>query len=235
MATSKSKSAPSRPYRRSIWRHDPRYDVDPSALSASEIATICRLSSVDAAKKQVPAIPPNGLLAIAKAARALPAVGRVSANQICKFLESTVSIHGAGIPTVVCMLAVESDGAYPPMDRRVVAGLRKLGRISQGRRGQARVRRARRVCGSLCEEGDSGVDQGAEKPECRGRRSWLGFGRFAGRLKPRFVGLAGVGKEIRSSDGRDRWSLARSMIAPLIVVRGKKCRDRELLDAARSD
>lgn len=127
----KSKRAPSRPYRRSIWRHDERYDVDPSALSASEVATICRLSSVDAAKKQVPAIPPNGLLAIAKAARALPAVGRVSAIQISKFLQDTVSIHGAGIPTVVCMLAVESEGAYPPMDRRVVAGLRKLGHIGQ--------------------------------------------------------------------------------------------------------
>ena len=122
---------PGRPYRRSIWRHDERYDIDPSALSASEVATICRLSSVDAAKKQVPPVPPKGLLAIAKAARALPAVGRVSANQIVNFLESTVSIHGAGIPTVVCMLAVESEGAYPPMDRRVVAGLRKLGRISQ--------------------------------------------------------------------------------------------------------
>jgi len=131
MAISKSKSAPGRPYRRSIWRHDPRYDVDHAALSASEVATICRLSSVDAAKKQVPPVPPRGLLAIAKAARALPAVGRVSANQICQFLESTVSIHGAGIPTVVCMLAVESEGTYPPMDRRVVAGLRKLGYINK--------------------------------------------------------------------------------------------------------
>ncbi len=131
MAIRKSKSTPSRPYRRSIWRHDKRYDVDYAALSASEVATICRLSSVDAAKKQVPPIPPNGLLAIAKAARALPAVGRVSANQIQKFLEDTVSVHGAGIPTVVCMLAVESEGSYPPMDRRVVAGLRKLGYIGK--------------------------------------------------------------------------------------------------------
>jgi len=131
MAISKSKSTPSRPYRRSIWMHDSRYDVDYAVLSASEVATICRLSSVDAAKKQVPPIPPNGLLAIAKAARALPAVGRVSAKQISKFLKDTVSIHGAGIPTVVCMLAVESEGSYPPMDRRVVAGLRKLGRISK--------------------------------------------------------------------------------------------------------
>ena len=126
MAISESKSTPSRPYRRSIWRHDSRYDVDHAALSASEVATICRLSSVDAAKKQVPPIPPKGLLAIARAARALPAVGRVSANQIQKFLEDTVSVHGAGIPTVVCMLAVVSEGCYPPMDRRVAAGLLRL-------------------------------------------------------------------------------------------------------------
>ena len=131
MVIKKSKSAPSRPYRRSIWRHDDRYDIDPSSLSASEVATLCRLSSVDAAKKQVPPVPPKGLLAIAQAARLLPAVGRVSANQIAKFLESTVSIHGAGIPTVVCMLAVESEGAYPPMDRRVVAGLLQLRHITR--------------------------------------------------------------------------------------------------------
>jgi len=111
--------------------HDSRYDVDYAVLSASEVATICRLSSVDAAKKRVPPIPPNGLLAIAKAAWALPAVGRVSADQVEKFLKDTVSIHGAGIPTVVCMLAVESEGSYPPMDRRVVAGLRKLGYIGK--------------------------------------------------------------------------------------------------------
>lgn len=126
MVSSKSKNAPRRPYRRSIWRHDERYDVDHSALSASQIATICRLSSVDAAKKQVPPVPPKGLLAIAKAARALPSASRVTANQISRFLDATVSIHGAGIPTVVCMLAVESKGSYPPMDRRVIAGLRRL-------------------------------------------------------------------------------------------------------------
>ena len=182
MAISKSRSARSRPYRRSIWRHDERYDVDHSTLSAGEIATICRLSSVDAAKKQVPPVAPKGLLAIAKAARSLPPVGRVSANQIVKFLESTVSIHGAGIPTVVCMLAVESEGAYPPMDRRVIAGLRKLGHIGQ-QRGHAQVRGAAGVCGNLCEEGHSGMDQGAEKRECRGRGSRLGFGRDAGELK----------------------------------------------------
>ena len=193
MAWQKSKSATSRPYRRSIWRHDPRYDVDPSALSASEVATICRLSSVDAAKKQVPAIPPNGLLAIAKAARALPAVGRVSANQICKFLESTVSIHGAGIPTVVCMLAVESEGAYPPMDRRVVAGLRKLGHISKADADKLESGEPAPVRRGVCAQGDSGVDRGAEESECRGRRSRLGFGGSAGRLKPR-VGWLSVAK-----------------------------------------
>jgi hypothetical protein len=44
------------------------------------------LSSVDAAKKQVPPAPPKGLLAIAKAARALPAVGAGSPER--RFHES---------------------------------------------------------------------------------------------------------------------------------------------------
>ena len=123
MAASKSNRGPNGPYRRGIWTHDVRYDVDYSALNAAQIKSICRLSSVDAAKKQVPPVPPIGLLKISNAARALPPAGRVSSNQIRKFLEDTVTIHGAGIPTVICMLAVERRGSYPPMDRKVVAGL----------------------------------------------------------------------------------------------------------------
>jgi hypothetical protein len=126
MAASKSNRGLNGPYRRGIWTHDERYDVDYSALNAAQIKTICRLSSVDAAKKQVPPIPPLGLLAISKAARALPPAGRVSSNRIRQFLENPVEIQGAGIPTVICMLAVERRGSYPPIDRKVVAGLRVL-------------------------------------------------------------------------------------------------------------
>jgi hypothetical protein len=130
MASSKLNRAPTRPYRRSIWRHDERYDVDYAALSAGQVATICRLSSVDAAKKQVPPIPAGELLAISKAARALPPARQVTAKHILQFLQITLSIHGAGIPTVICMLAVESEGTYPPFDRKVLAGLRKLRHIN---------------------------------------------------------------------------------------------------------
>jgi hypothetical protein len=80
---------------------------------------------------RVPPIPPNGLLVIARKAKALPAAGRVSANHILKFLEATVSIHGAGIATVICMLAVLRNSSYPPYDQKVAAGLRKLGYISK--------------------------------------------------------------------------------------------------------
>ena len=113
----------SQPYRRGIWRHDERYDIQHENLGAKEFATIARLSSVDAAKKRIPPVPPHQLLKISKLAIAMPTVAKVKVGDVVNFLKSGLAYHGAGIPTLICMLAVETKGAYPPIDRKFAAGL----------------------------------------------------------------------------------------------------------------
>jgi len=63
---------PTLPYRRSIWDIDIRYHVEHSSLSKADSETINRLSSVDAAKKQVPPIPGMCFLKISQSAKAMP-------------------------------------------------------------------------------------------------------------------------------------------------------------------
>lgn len=129
------------PFKNSIWSHDERYDFDRSSLSAEDFKTISRLGMVDVAKKQVPPIPTLGLLAIHRAIKSLPDADAVTAAQVCTFLDSTLMIHGAGIPTLICMLAVESGGHYPPMDRKVASGMLAKNVISAAD--------VRRLCGKV--------------------------------------------------------------------------------------
>lgn len=123
--------SPTRPYKRSIWRHDERYGIEYGRLGASDFETIARLASVDAAKKQIPPIPARQLLDISRLAKGMPPTADVTADQIAQFLLSGKDFHGAGVATLICMLSVESEGAYAPMDRKVAAGLKALGKITQ--------------------------------------------------------------------------------------------------------
>jgi len=61
------------------------------------------------------------------------------------------------------MLAVVSEGSYPPMDRRVVTGLRKLRRISKADADKLEFGSPRSLPRSIA-EGRSGVDQRAAEP-----------------------------------------------------------------------
>lgn len=108
--------------------------MEHETFAPQDFETIARLSSVDAAKKQIPPIPPKQLLAISIAARAMPHAAKVQASDMTKFLEGGLKHHGAGIPTLVCMLAVESGGEFPPMDRKFAAGLAAKGKVTQAER-----------------------------------------------------------------------------------------------------
>jgi hypothetical protein len=119
------------PYKRSIWNHDARYDLPPGGFSAQESAIIARLMSVDAAKKQVPPVPPTQLLQISALAKQLPPAGTATSTDIEGFLSTRHQFFGAGIAVMVCMLSVESAGDYPPMDRKFAAGMRARGKITQ--------------------------------------------------------------------------------------------------------
>jgi hypothetical protein len=118
------------PYRRGIWKIDPRYRIAHSSLTESQLEAIFRLSSVDAAKKQIPPVAPGDLLRIAELVCALPPAGGASSDDIKEYLRQGSVYRGAGIATLICMLAVESAGDYPPIVRKFAAGMRARNKIS---------------------------------------------------------------------------------------------------------
>jgi hypothetical protein len=56
---------------------------------------------------------------------------RFSIDQV---LRAGLQHHGAGIRTLTCMLAVETLGAYPPMDAKFAAGLLVKGKVTASER-----------------------------------------------------------------------------------------------------
>ncbi|KZY33591.1 hypothetical protein A3754_08420 [Alcanivorax sp. HI0083] len=122
------------PYKKSIWDFDARYGIDSAEIGDSERKTISRLMSVDAAKKNVPPVPISGLLEISNLAKGMPDAVSATKEDIENFIGLAKRFNGAGVPTVICMLAVETDGDYPPMDRRFSSGLEKKGIVSKAYR-----------------------------------------------------------------------------------------------------
>jgi len=122
---------PIQPYKRSIWTHDARYDLPSAGFAPQESIVIARLMSVDSAKKQVPPIPPMQLLQISALAKKLPPAQSATKRDVEDYLSARHQLFGAGIAVMICMLSVESNGDYPPMDRKFAAGMRARGKIDQ--------------------------------------------------------------------------------------------------------
>ena len=126
-----------RPYRSSIWTVDKEYSIS-RRFTTSEFRIISRLLAVNVAKMTVPIIAPANLLEISKRAKMLVRVlsrsnhcDRVKKQNVAKFLDDSLAYRGAGILTVICILAVVSDGEYPPMDRYVANGLLSKKKITE--------------------------------------------------------------------------------------------------------
>lgn len=118
-------------YRRSIWCHDANYDFSPESWSRDDLAAIARLASVEAAKKRIQPIPIRSLLAISKSAKQMPAASDATEEQLAAFLTEGKRHQGAGVVTLICMLSVETNGDYAPIDRKFVAGLIAKDKISK--------------------------------------------------------------------------------------------------------
>jgi hypothetical protein len=97
-------------YRRSIWRDDSRYEFDYAARTKSERETLARLAWINAAKVTVAPIAPARLLAIHAGIKRMPSSGDVKIENVAEYLQQGLSSKGAGIPTLICMLAVEKGG-----------------------------------------------------------------------------------------------------------------------------
>ena len=100
------------------------------ALTDVELKSISRLAWVDAAKKNAPPIAATNLLAISKTAREMPSAASAEPRDVIHYLSRGSNYLGAGILVLICMLAVETDGDYPPMDRKFASGLRAQKKIS---------------------------------------------------------------------------------------------------------
>lgn len=122
------------PYKKSIWDFDPRYGIESVQIGDEERKTISRLMSVDAAKKNVPPVPINGLLEISKLAKKMPEAAKATEEDIENFIGSAKQFNGAGVPTIICMLSIETNGDYPPMDRRFSSGMERKRIVSKAYR-----------------------------------------------------------------------------------------------------
>jgi hypothetical protein len=119
------------PYKDSIWDMDTRYEIGEVDFDEETKKLIGRLMSVDSAKKNTPPIPIRGLLKIHEEWNKISDEEVIDRTKVENFLTATKEIRGAGFLSLVCILAVLSEGEYPPCDRKFSAGLLKKQKITE--------------------------------------------------------------------------------------------------------
>lgn len=115
------------PYRRSIWDIDGRYAVELDGVSSDLLKKIALGQSIESAKKRTPPIPIADLVRIIQSIEELPSPNVVTVQQFQAFLEAAKTIWGAGVKTIICMLAVFTEGTYPPLDSKIALAAKVLG------------------------------------------------------------------------------------------------------------
>jgi hypothetical protein len=128
-------------YKNSIWNDDESYTnlglleggIDPRLLPL-----IAQLQNVEAAKKQTPCIPLKHLVRMAEELpKDIGTLREVEYNVpktievLHGLLRKYYSVKGVGVKTLLAFVAVLSDGAFPPIDKKNTKGLRKIGVISK--------------------------------------------------------------------------------------------------------
>ena len=119
------------PYRRSIWESRDSYAWKGGPLSSEEVEAIASLQNVESAKKRIPPISVSGLLKIAKILEQFPEPEDVTPKSFEHSIREMTNVPGAGIKTVIAFLAVNKNGKYPPLDRKVITALELQGYLSQ--------------------------------------------------------------------------------------------------------
>lgn len=118
-------------FRRSIWEQSQRYRTKYLGIDPDLIPVIDVIQSVEAAKKRTPPIPLNALIKIAELSKSLPDPSNVSVGQFKRLLDD-LDCYGAGVKTVIAVIARVSGGKYPPIDEKIAAGLHVMGIITEG-------------------------------------------------------------------------------------------------------
>lgn len=121
------------PFRKSIWVRSRRYHF--AGLTPQQFDDLAQIYDVLGAKLNIAFPSFEDALALSHAIDALPSdPADVPAaelqTQLHQFLVLATGLHGIAIRTAICALAVRKDGRYPPMDRKIVAGLVALGVVT---------------------------------------------------------------------------------------------------------
>lgn len=113
-------------FRQSIWeeRHDYRFHD----CSTQQLDNLARVYNLMAAKLNIPFPTLDACQQLIAATEAVPdtpaSIDDVTISEHLEtYLDAATGIPGIGIPTAICMLAVEKGGAYAPMDKKVASGL----------------------------------------------------------------------------------------------------------------
>lgn len=114
------------PFRRSIWDEEENsaYKTEYQKIDPNLIPIIDRIQKVEAAKKQVPPIPLANLIKIARLSENLPPSTEITVDRFEELLNK-LRCYGAGIKTIIAIIAKLSEGEYPPIDGNTLAGLHK--------------------------------------------------------------------------------------------------------------
>ena len=123
------------PFRRSIWATNTHYSADTEIVSPDRAADLVLLRQVEAAKKRTPPTPASALVCVASAFRDLLSKDEPDHPEHFKTaLCLARTQYGLGIRTAIAMLAVLSNGDFPPIDEQTSRGLEAMGIITAGQR-----------------------------------------------------------------------------------------------------
>lgn len=117
-------------FRRRIWEQNQHYKTKHTRINPDLIPIIDVIQSVEAAKKRTPPIPLSGLVKIAELSKTLPDPTKVTVAQFKRLLDG-LDCFGAGVKTIIAIIARVSEGKYPPIDEKIAAGLRMMGVITE--------------------------------------------------------------------------------------------------------
>ena len=112
-----------RAFRRSIWQQDERYKFRSETFFPDLLCKVCRVQSIEAAKKRTPPIPIPSIVRIIEVVEGLPDAADVTAEQFEEALKE-MNCYGAGLKTLICIVAVMKHGQYPPLDERIAKAAR---------------------------------------------------------------------------------------------------------------
>lgn len=117
--------------RNSIWKNDGTYPIGPNAFLGGLSESAWRLAWVNLAKLRIPPADFSLLPDIALAITCVPE--QATEEEIVEFLLKAKGWKGVGVRMAICMLARETNGRFPPIDEKIVPGMRAWSGYGHGR------------------------------------------------------------------------------------------------------